>query len=325
MQSSDDVLVGDIGGTHSRFAIATLGALARPALHHRGDIQGEYKDAASLLRAYQRCAGLDRLPPHAIIAVAGPVEAGKVTLTNRRLTLSALELRAYGFEQAALINDFGALAYAADLLGGSDLQDVGPALEGCRDAPISIVGAGTGFGVSCLVRDRGRAFPLVTEGGHIGFAPTDNQQMALLCGLQNYFGRVSVERVLSGAGLEAIHRTLQSMEGATGASLSAEQITACATAGDTACGATVSLFCKLYGAIAGDIVLAHGARGGVLIGGGIAPKIAPALLASHFRQEFENKGRLASYMKSIPSRLILNEDAPLLGAARAAHEILRRA
>ncbi|HVW67690.1 MAG TPA: glucokinase [Steroidobacteraceae bacterium] len=317
------VLVGDVGGTHARFAVATAGSHG-PALSHRRDIEGEYADVTGLLCAYMKDSGLEGIPTHALIAVAGPVTAGVVTLTNRHLRISETDLEAFGFARTALINDFGALAYAADILGAEDLSDIGPALEGVPDAPISIVGAGTGFGVSCLVRHGGRALPMTTEGGHIGFAPTDDQQMALLSSLQCRFGRVSVERLLSGPGIESIHRAMEAFKGAAETGMSAEQITAGALAGEATCKATLSLFCKVYGAIAGDIALAHGARGGVLIGGGIALKIEPFLQASPFRQEFDNKGRLAPYVKAIPTRLIVNADATLLGAARAALELWYR-
>jgi glucokinase len=186
--------------------------------------------------------------------------------------------------------------------------------------PVSVLGAGTGFGVSCLVRERDRALALTTEGGHIGFAPGDAQQMAILSVLQQKMGRVSVERILSGPGLESLHAASQTIAGGTHESLSAEEISAAALNGDATCRATLLLFCSIYGAVAGDIALAHGARGGVFIGGGIAVKLEQFLCESPFRSHFERKGRLSSYMKAIPTTLILNSDATLLGAARAGVE-----
>jgi len=260
------------------------------------------------------------MPRLIVVAAAGPVAHGSVNLTNRPMQISEADLVRFGFERALLINDFGALAFAADVLAPQDLCSIGPEVAGLPGQPISVVGAGTGFGVACLVRDRGQAIVLTTEGGHIGFAPADDQQMAVLSHLRRWFDHVSVEHILSGHGLEVLHRALEGCDGREHLRFSAEVISNGALTGDKACQATLSLFCSIYGAVAGDIALAHGARGGVLIGGGIAPKIQKFLLDSPFRQQFERKGRLSSYMQSIPTHLILSPNAALLGAARAGLE-----
>jgi glucokinase len=317
----EPILVGDVGGTHTRFALVTASHPPPWPISHRCELWGEYPDFQAMLRAYFDQIGPAIIPATAVIAAAGPVNDGIVNLTNRELQISESDLRQFGFRQTAVINDFAALAFAADVVGPSDLRAIGAPAEGLTGAPISIVGAGTGFGVSCLVRDRGRAIALTTEGGHIGFAPADNQQMAVLSTLEQWFGRVSVEHILSGNGLELLHRTMEGFVGREHHALSAEQISTAASSGDAFCQTTLSLFCSIYGAVAGDIALAHGARGGVLIGGGIAPKIERFLLESPFRDSFERKGRLYPYMKSIPTKLIVNPDATLLGAARAGLEL----
>ncbi len=313
------MLVGDVGGTRTRFATVAVSG-APWVVGHRLELTTEFPDLPSALRAYLDRSGLDAIPDCAVIAAAGPVMDGRVSLTNRTLEIRAADLIHFGFERAKLVNDFAALAFAADMLGPSDLHAVGPSLEGLAGEPISVVGPGTGLGVSCLVRNRGRAIALATEGGHIGFAPADNQQMAVLSTLEQRFGRVSVEHVLSGHGLQVLHRTLDSFAGRQHHELSAEAISAAALSGDTACLTTISLFCSILGAVAGDIALAHGARGGVLIGGGIAPKIERLLHASPFRRMFEHKGRMSGYMQGIPTKLIVNPDATLIGAARAGLE-----
>lgn len=162
--------------------------------------------------------------------------------------------------------------------------------------------------------------PLATEGGHIGFAPQDGEEIAILEALAGRFGRVSVERILSGRGLENLAGALDQIAGRAVRPLRAAQIVERASNGEPACRAVLSRFCSIFGAVAGDIALAQGARGGVLIAGGIAARIEPYLLQSGFRERFEAKGRLASFVKSIPTRLIVNSDAALLGAARAAVE-----
>jgi glucokinase len=313
------MLVGDVGGTHTRFATVSVSG-APPVVSHRLEVPAELPDLPAALRAYLDRSGLDAIPDCAVIAAAGPVTDETVNLTNRTLQVRAADLIHFGFERVKIINDFAALAFAADRLGPSDLHTIGPSVEGLADEPISIVGPGTGLGVSCLVRNRGGPVALATEGGHIGFAPVDNQQMAMLSTLEQRFGRVSVEHLLSGPGLEVLHSVLDDFAGRHHHELSAEAISAAALSGDAACLTTISLFCSILGAVAGDIALAHGARGGVLIGGGIVPKIERLLHESPFRRMFEHKGRMSGYMQGIPTKLIVNPDATLIGAARAGLE-----
>jgi len=257
-------------------------------------------------------------PDVAAIAVAGPVTDGTAQFTNRGWNIAEDDLKKFGFEHAALVNDFAVLAFAAEVLTDKDLRTIGPALPGSKAGTITILGPGTGFGVSCLARDRGRSVPMATEGGHIGFAPSDAQELAALQLMwkEKEQGRVSVERILSGGGLEALYKTLERLAGRTPQALTAAEITAGA-AKDAACRATLSMFCAVFGAVAGDLALAHGARGGVYIAGGIAQKIEAFLVQSAFRQRFEDKGRLSPFVKAIPTRLIVNPDVAMLGAARA--------
>lgn len=317
------VLVGDVGGTHARFALVDASGPGRWRVHARGDLTTQFDRFTDALEAYLKQARLPNLPPVAAIAVAGPVTAGTVRFTNRAWTISESELRQYGFAEVVLINDFAALALATDVLRAEDVRTLGPSLQGVAGAPISIVGAGTGFGVSCLVRAGDRVIPLATEGGHIGFSPTNEREVGVWRALGQRFGRVSVERILSGPGLENLHQALQGMYGSTG--LPAAEITARALMGDVACSATLTMFCSILGTVAGDLALAHGAQGGVFLAGGIGQQIASFLGTSPFRARFESKGRLSHFVKAIPTRLIMNSEAALLGAARAALDLHRGA
>jgi glucokinase len=307
--------VGDVGGTHARFAIVDAEGPPPWKIRERQDLEGNFPTFLDALRSYFDRSGAER-PPIAAIAVAGPVTDGTAHFTNRGWTISERDLKTFGFEQAVLVNDFGVLAYAAEVLVDKDLRTIGPALPGLDGGTITILGPGTGFGVSCLARHRGRSVPMATEGGHIGFAPSDAQEVAALELMWKQQGRVSVERILSGGGLEALYKTLEQLAGRTPRSLAAADITAGA-ATDAGCRATLSMFCAVFGAVAGDLALAHGARGGVYIAGGIAQKIEAFLLQSAFRQRFEDKGRLSPFVKAIPTRLIVNPDVAMLGAARA--------
>jgi glucokinase len=311
------MLVGDIGGTHARFATVDVSTPAPWVLENRQDFAVDFPSFEQALQQYMARTGLQQVPEAATIAVAGPITAGQVQLTNRHWVISEQALRRFGCRSALLINDFVALAFAVDLLGAKDLRLLGPQLKGMPDEPVTILGAGTGFGVSCLARHRGRIVPMATEGGHIGFAPGDAQEVAVLQQLMQRFGRVSVERILSGPGLENLHQALQQVAGRPAGSLSAAQVTEQALQGDAACHAALTMFCAIYGAVAGDFAFAHGARGGVYIAGGIAQKIEAFLNKSPFRARFESKGRLSAYVQAIPTILIASDDAALLGSARA--------
>ena len=153
----------------------------------------------------------------------------------------------------------------------------------------------------------------------MGFAPGDSQEVAVLQQMMRRFGRVSVERLLSGPGLENIHEALRQIAGRQPSKLSCGTGDAAGDLrGDPACVAALSMFCAVYGSVAGDLALAHGSRGGVYIAGGIALKIDAFLRKSAFRSRFESKGRLSPYVQSIPTKIkITSGDAALLGSARA--------
>jgi glucokinase len=324
---SDDntILVGDVGGTHARFAIVDASGRAPWRIRQRQDLEQTFPTFIAALRSYFDRAGVTAIPKVAVIAVAGPVTGGAARFTNRGWEISEGELKKFGFEHAQLINDFGALASAAEILDSNDLRAIGPQLTGLPRGTVTILGAGTGFGVSCLARYGDRAVPMATEGGHIGFAPSDDQEVAVLQAMQKHVGRVSVERILSGPGIESLYRTLEQLGGREPAALSAAQITARAMSNDSGCRTALMMFGSIFGAVAGDFALAHGARGGVYIAGGIARKIEEILNQSPFRRRFESKGRLSSYVAAIPTKLIVNDDAALLGAARAGVVLSQRA
>jgi glucokinase len=179
-----------------------------------------------------------------------------------------------------------------------------------------VVGAGTGFGVAALARQGGREVVMPTEGGHMGFAPVDEVEIEVLKRLTAEFGRVSIERILSGPGLARLHTTLQQIRGEPAQRLDPAAITRGARDGEAACVQTVEQFCAILGGAAGDLALALGARGGVYLGGGIAPAIGDLLVKSRFRARFEAKGRLSPYLQAIPSWIIIHPRAALIAAAR---------
>ena len=197
-------------------------------------------------------------------------------------------------------------------LGGPD--------EGEEHSAIAVLGPGTGFGVSALARDiHGNEIAMPSEGGHACFAPGDPIEDEILRILRQRYDRVSIERLICGPGLLNMHRALAQIEGRETHIEDPAQITREAMENpNSACGATLARFCAVLGAVAGDIALTTGARGGIYIAGGIAPRILPFLQASPFRERFERKGRFADYMAAIPTKVILHKHAALLGAARVA-------
>jgi len=316
--SADHILVGDVGGTHARFAIVEASGPGPWRIVQRLDLTEPFPTFIGALQSYLERAGVRPLPRTAAIAVAGPVVAGTARFTNRGWDISEQDLSKLGFERALLINDFAALALAVDVLEAPYLRTIGPKLSGLEGGTITILGPGTGFGVSCLARYGDRVVPMATEGGHMGFAPSNEEELAALRLMWKQTGRVSIERVLSGAGLENLYRTLQQLGGREAHALAAAEISAGAMRNDADCRAALTMFCSIFGAVAGDLALAHGARGGVYIAGGIAEKIEGFLLQSPFRARFEDKGRLRPFVAAIPTQLIVYPDIALLGAARSA-------
>ena len=312
------VLVGDVGGTNARFALARMvdsqPVLDRPESFPASEHPTFLKGVAAFI---ENC---EIKPTEGVIAVAGPVTDGEIDLTNSPWRVSEAELQTLGLWPVRLINDFEALAWGAPVVPDDMLASLGGPEKGDPHAAIAVLGPGTGFGVSALVRDgRGGEMAMPSEGGHACFAPGDAVEDEILRILRRRYDRVSIERLVCGPGLLNMHRALAEIDGRESHIDDPAQITTEALENPNShCGATLARFCAILGSVAGDIALTTGARGGVYIAGGIAPRILPFLKASPFRERFERKGRFQDYMADIPSRVILHKHAALLGAARVA-------
>lgn len=314
------VLAADIGATNARFAIVESD---RDIVFEHTYPTAAFPDFEPALKAFLRDArasiGGDLGLARAAIAIAGPVDEGVGRLVNRSgWSIDRRSLESLGV-QARLINDFQALAHGVvhAAPGDSILLQRGKVVP---DAPIALVGAGTGLGVASLLWDGQRYRPSPSEGGHIGFAPRDDLQLELCRHLLARHGRVSAERVVSGAGLAAIYEFLRRRAPEPDAEPLDDPAAISARALDerssVAAGA-LDLFISCYGAFAGDVALAFLARGGVYVGGGIAAKLARRLAEPDFLAAFNDKGRHRELLGSIPVRLITNEKLGLLGAARS--------
>lgn len=312
------LLVGDVGGTNARFAIAHMKDGVPWLDHHESFPASQYPTFLEGVAAF--IDGCEVKPTGGVIAVAGPVEDGAIDLTNSPWAVSETELATLGLNPVRLINDFEALAWGASVVPADSLEPLGGPDAGDERATIAVLGPGTGFGVSALVRDgRGGEMAMPSEGGHACFPPGDPVEDEILRILRRRYDRVSIERLICGPGLLNMHRALAEIDGRETHIDDPAEITTTALADpDSPCGHTLARFCAVLGAVAGDIALTTGARGGVYIAGGIAPRILPFLKASPFRQRFERKGRFKDYMTDIPTWVITHKHAALLGAAKVA-------
>jgi glucokinase len=312
------LLVGDVGGTNARFAVARM-VDGKPVLDHHESFPAEtYPTFLEGVAAF--IDGCEVKPTGGVIAVAGPVTDGEIDLTNSPWRVSEAELQTLGLKPVKLINDFEALAWGAPVVPEDMLAKVGGPDEGEPNEAIAVLGPGTGFGVSALARDdHGMEMALPSEGGHACFAPGDAVEDEILRILRRRYDRVSIERLICGPGLLNMHRALAEIDGRETHIDDPAEITRDALADPRShCGVTLARFCAILGAVAGDVALTMGARGGIYIAGGIAPRILPFLQASPFRERFERKGRFQDYMAAIPTKVIMHKHAALLGSARVA-------
>jgi glucokinase len=307
--TSDRVLLADIGGTNARFALMERGEIG-PVEHLK---VADYSGAVDAIAAFQtRVAGAPAIV--GVLGVAGTVQDNRCTITNSRWTIDGAELqKIFGFATVHLLNDFEALAWSLPALRPSDLFPVGKQRP-TSGAPMLVVGPGTGFGAACFFPHDAAPFAAVTEAGHATMPATSEREDRVIGQLRRRFGHVSVERVLSGSGLENLYRALAAVDGVAAAERDAAGITEAALDGGCSVSrAALDMFCSLLGAVAGDLALTFCAEGGVYIAGGIVPRFADRFAASDFRTQFESKGRYQSYLRNIPTSIIVRPDASFVG------------
>ena len=309
-------MIADIGGTNARFALLE-------GMERRDEIVltcADFPDLVSAAEEYLRRVGATgpNRPLEAALAIAGPVTGDIVRMTNHVWQFSAAHTRRQlKLRRLIILNDFTALAMAVRHLKDSDLEQVG----GGRpqpNAPIAVIGPGTGLGVSGLIPAGDHWIPLQGEGGHVTLSVTNEREVAVLQQLQQRFSHVSAERVISGPGLVTLYDALCGVEGVVPEVLTPPEITRRAKEGTCRlCLETVSMFCALLGTLTGNLVLTLGALGGAYIGGGIAPGLGSMFTSSRFRDRFEDKGRFTDYLARVPTYVIRAELPALIGLATA--------
>ncbi|GAB3678748.1 glucokinase [Salinisphaera aquimarina] len=309
----DHRLVADIGGTNARFGL----------LDPQGNLRdvttlacADFAGPAAAIRYYLETTDVDRIK-EAAIAVATPVIGDRVSLTNRTdwsFSIRRLQ-RQLRLDRLKVINDFTALALSLPRLPPQSLRQVGSGTPD-HEAAHAVLGPGTGFGMSGLIPAPTGWVPLASEGGHVTFSAANDEETAILSLLLRRFGHVSAERLLSGPGLVNLHWAQARLSGEHITELTPEQITAHALADtDPLCRHALEIFCAMLGTAAANLVLTLGARGGVYIGGGIVPRLGTFFEHSDFRTRFEARGRLSTYLSSIPSYVVHADNPGLDGAA----------
>lgn len=317
-------IISDVGGTNGRFAVAHFkdGASLPDIEHVTVYPCQDYASLEDMMVNYLTQLG-DQAPRHAQLAIAGPTSERRGIVTNLKWAVDAEKLEnKLGLQKVSLMNDFAALAYATLYLSDDDFYPITPIdLVGETGAPVTILGPGTGFGVAMAIPSRGQWRVVSTEGGHMSFSPKTPLEHDLSQHLRRTMDHVSVEHLLSGAGLERIHRFLVEYGGSGDVTLTAAEISAAASRGDRpSCVRAVQLFLSILGSVSGDLALAHGARGGVVIGGGILPKIKHHIAQSDLLDRFKMKDQMQPYLETVPLKIVTSEISALLGAAMATFE-----
>ena len=313
------IVAADIGGTHARFALASIAggqvvALDDPVTLKTGD-------HASLRTAWEDFAhhrGGD-LPRELALAFAGPVGGDVLKLTNNPWEIRPALLSAtLGVQRHLILNDFGAIAHAVAAFDDSAFAHLcGPEAPLPRTGVISIVGPGTGLGVAALLRRTQDYEVIETEGGHIDFAPLDPLEDQILVFLRQGFRRVSVERIVAGSGIVNIHNALAAIEGRAVVPRDDKALWSAAFDGsDSLAAAALDRYCLCLGAVTGDLALAQGAAA-VVIAGGLGLRLKDHLPRSGFASRFIAKGRFERRMEALTVKLVTHPQPGLFGAAAA--------
>jgi glucokinase len=312
--------MADIGGTFARFALET----GPGRFEHLASLRcADHADFHAAVRAYLATLPAQHIQ-HAAIAIANPVEGDQVRMTNYHWQFSIEQMRQrLELDTLVVVNDFTALAMALPKLSAAQRRQVGGGAPRERSV-VGLLGAGTGLGVSGLIPAGDGWVALGTEGGHASFAPRDAREQAILAFAERQYPHVSFERLLSGPGLELVHRALCARDGVTAPELPAPEITRLGLAGqDARCAETLEAFCAMLGTAAANLAVTLGALGGIYIGGGIVPRLGSYFDRSRFRERFEDKGRFSDYLKAIPTYVITAEHATFVGASAILAEQLK--
>jgi glucokinase len=315
------LLAGDIGGTKTLLGVFDPLSARPRAVAVRAFGSLDYDDLLAMIEEFLRDDAVKGVPiDGACFGVAGPVIGEAAKPTNVPWTVDARAVGgAFELRRVSLLNDLEAMAYAVTVLHESEVQVLQEG-EPLRGGNMALLAAGTGLGEALLHNVDGRFIPSASEGGHADFAARTEREIALLRSLMSRYGRADVEHVVSGRGLLNIHPLAHRRPCAARIDLENPDAPAMISAAALewrcdGCVETLDMFVEAYGAEAGNLALRGVATGGVFVGGGIAPKILPALTTGPFMNAFRAKPPLDAMLARMPVRVILNAEAGLLGAA----------
>lgn len=320
------ILAGDIGGTHTRLAFFDVSGGRLSAVSCAVFPSRQYRGLDEIVTGFVR--GSTQRPDAACFGVAGPVRNGRVETSNLPWIVESKRLaNELGLANVSLINDLEANAWGIAELDAKDVVQLN-SVKSNAPGNQGVIAPGTGLGEAGINWDGTNYHVSASEGGHTDFAPRTELEIELLRYLTVRFGYVSYERVVSGPGLvNVFHFLRDTRRGAEPEWLIQEMANGDAAAAisqaalDGRCGLceqALDIFVSVFAAEAGNLALKLMAVGGIYLGGGIAPKMLPKLSGPLFMQAFVGKGRLQPLLESIPVKVIVNDKAALLGAARFA-------
>jgi glucokinase len=329
------ILAGDVGGTKTNIAIFDhSGSRIPKSIRHATYKSSEHPGLESIISDFLRPS---ERPAAACFGVAGPVIEGRSETPNLPWVIDSTSIaERFAIPRVVLVNDLVATAIRGGTLGPADVANLNGQMVPDTAETKLVVAAGTGLGVAMLVRSGDDWLPLPSEGGHASLPVRNSEQAAFLAYLHERHRHVSTERAVSGPGLATIFDFMVDTKRAepnaevlrivAANPKAAPQIVAehALAKGCTACVEALRLFVDFYGAVTGNFALTIMATGGVLLGGGIAPKILPALTDGRFMRAFSDKGRFQALLEGVPVAVILDPETALQGAAiRAVHELDR--
>jgi len=307
-------LVGDVGGTNCRLAMAERTSCGSIELRHsKRYAVADYGHFNDVVSAYLKEYKIK--PKRGAFAFAGPKFDNEIRMTNTNWIVSELDLQSkFDLETAVVLNDFVAMANGATVVPDDGFDVLIPGKVN-YNKPVAVLGPGTGMGLSCILPGRPlRIIP--TEGGHTAFAPVGELEREVLAYWSKKLEFVSAECLISGPGLVRLYTAICAIEGKDPRQETAAEIVAAAELDSRSkARRTVNQFCSMLGCFAGNAAVTQGASGGVVVGGGVSRHIAPFIAASDFVSRFKDRGPGSWYVKDIPVRLIQADFVPLYGAA----------
>jgi glucokinase len=309
------ILVGDVGGTNVRLAVARINDDGHVDL---SDVMRmPVAQTASLSDAIDAWSASGRtLPSTAVFALAGTTGADEVRFTNSNWVVSASDThRQFGFKSVTLVNDFAAQARAVPANRPEDFETLieGTPLSG---APVVVLGPGTGLGMAILMPEGDDWRVIPTEAGHQAYGPCSPREREILGFIAGEMPYVSYENLVSGLGLDRLYQAICALDGKPARLRGGEEIGSAAMAGDDPCAVEAATIMTLsLATFAGNAILASGAKGGCVIAGGVAEALAPFLCTQAFRDRLTSRGAISSYFDNVPVRRARDSFAALEGAA----------